>query len=117
MLAPALAAARAMDAPAAAPALDEALRSLGAAARLPRQIQRLGQRCRELRAASGEPNHLLAQLNGMPRDLTAQQIAESLLRQRASDFRANHIVIVDGWVFARAEAELCELLATTGASP
>jgi hypothetical protein len=37
-------------------------------------------------------------------------IPARLLRAVARDWSGNHVVVVDGWLLARAEARLCALL-------
>jgi hypothetical protein len=53
----------------------------------------------------------LVKLRKLPRAATPRHVAESFAQLRDGDFRMNRIVIIDGWVLARSEAELCELLA------
>lgn len=114
ILAPRLAGATARKLGADAATLEDALRSLGAASRLPREIRRLGERFGVNRARAGEPNHLLEELRASPRTLTAAEVARCFVRRRADDFAHDHLVVANGWVLARAEAELCELLAQAG---
>lgn len=96
---------------AGASSLSAALRTLGESLRLPHSTKLLGQRFRTLRAHRHEANLLLAELERTPHASTAQSVAQRYAELRSNDFRANRIVIIDGWVLARAEAELCELLA------
>jgi hypothetical protein len=110
-LAPHLACSQAVDQPVVAHSLEAALRSLGAASCLPRELRKFAQCFRARRTRAGEPNHLLVELRKSPQALTEQQVAECFAQRRTSDFSLNHIVIADGWVLSRAEAELCELLA------
>ena len=84
-----------------------ALRDLERLLRWPRKTKSLAAR---YRANAAEPNHLLSQLRASERSLTATSVAQHFSRIRAADFKHGRIVILDGWVLARAEAELCELL-------
>lgn len=73
----------------------------------PEKTQRLAGR---YRANATEPNHLLHQLRASHGALTIAAVAERFSRIRTADFKHGRVVILDGWVLARAEAELCELL-------
>jgi len=109
LMAPLLAGAR--QARAESPdALPDALRLLGDCGPLPRGARRLAHRFRALPAHAGQPNHLLARLRASPRPDSSRAVAEIFARQRREDFRAHRVLIIDGWVLSRAEAELCELL-------
>jgi hypothetical protein len=84
-----------------------ALRDLETLLRWPEKTKTLAAR---YRANTAEPNHLLSQLRASGSAFTSSVVAEQFSRIRAGDFKHGRIVILDGWVLARAEAELCELL-------
>jgi hypothetical protein len=110
VLAPQLGSTHASEQPIGAHSLESSLRSLGESLRLPRRATQLAGRFRAMQAHARQPNHLLAQLRKSPQAPSPRQVAESFAQLRAQDFRMNHIVIIDGWVLARTEVELCELL-------
>jgi hypothetical protein len=96
--------------PGSAHSLETAIRSLGELSRLPRGARQLARRFRSMRAHASEPNYLLVELRRSPNAPTSKHVAEVFAQLRSRDFRLNRVVIIDGWVLARAEAELCELL-------
>jgi hypothetical protein len=86
------------------------VRSIREQLRVPQQTQELAQRFRATSVHRAGPNTLLAALRTAPAPLTTQSVVELIRERRAKDFRANQVVVLDGWLFSRTEAELCELL-------
>jgi hypothetical protein len=93
------------------PALADTLRRLRGSSRLPRGARLVARKYRALPGHAHQPNQLLASLRASASANTPQGIAELFARQRADDFANHQVVLIDGWMFARAEAELCELIA------
>ena len=67
----------------------------------------VGERALALHPRQADPAPLLEELEGLDRP---EDIRATLSQRRLADFACGDSLVVDGWVMARSEAQLCALV-------
>jgi hypothetical protein len=101
----------AASAPALLPHSRDSLHDIAALFRHPESARRIGER---LLARDAAPLDQAASLRVKLTAADGRAARRSALRQQAAqDYARGNVVLVDGWVLSRTEAQLCALVALT----
>jgi hypothetical protein len=94
-----------------APAAEQAVeRVLADMFRSPQKARALGKTYLASSPEGADPDTLRARFAAAGSPVTPASFRLYFSNLRRQDFASNRIVVIDGWVLARSEAELCALL-------